>query len=81
MVSDGIDRLRGETPRPSQLGPSFGPVYHSMPTISVDATSASETSQRYNVIVHSIYSLGVGRAGRSSWDLRAAVGPHFPNAN
>lgn len=60
MVSDGIDRLRGETPRPSQLGPSFGPVYHSMPTISIDATSASESSQRYNVIVHSIYSPGVG---------------------
>lgn len=73
MVSDGIDRLRGETPRPSQLGPSFGPVYHSMPTISQDATSASEISQRYNVIVHSIYSPGVGRAGRSSWDLQLGL--------
>lgn len=31
MVSDGIDRLRGETPRPSQLGPSFGPVYTACP--------------------------------------------------
>jgi len=31
MVSDGIDRLRGETPAASRLGPSFGPVYHSMP--------------------------------------------------
>jgi len=71
MVSDGIDRLRGETPTAAQLGPGFGvqPIYHSMPTISVDATSASEISQRYNVIVHSIYSPGVGRAGRSSWDL------------
>jgi hypothetical protein len=74
MVSDGIDRLRGETPKPSQLGPSFGPVYHSMPTISVDTTSASEISQRYNVIVHSIYSPGVGRAGRSSWDLQLGLG-------
>jgi hypothetical protein len=34
MVTDGIDRLRGEKPTASQLGPSFGPVYHSMPTIS-----------------------------------------------
>jgi hypothetical protein len=89
MITDGIDRLHGETPTASQLGPAFGgggyggragayggrggaygpPVYHSMPTISVDADSASETSQRYNVIVSSIYSPGVGRAARSSWDL------------
>jgi len=69
MVTDGIDRLRGEKPTASQLGPAFGPVYHSMPTISVDATSASEISQRYNVIVFSIYSPGVGRAGRSAWDI------------
>ena len=73
MLSDGIDRLRGEKPRPSQLGPSLGPVYHSMPTISVDATSASEISQRYNVIVHSLYAAGVGRAGRSSWDLQLGL--------
>ena len=73
MVTDGIDRLRGEKPQPSRLGPSFGPVYHSMPTISTDATSASEISQRYNVLVHSIYALGVGRAGRSSWDLQLGL--------
>jgi hypothetical protein len=94
MITDGIDRLHGETPTPSQLGPAFGgggyggrgggyggrggaygpPVYHSMPTISVDADSASETSQRYNVIVSSIYSPGVGRAARSSWDLDLGLG-------
>jgi len=74
MVSDGIDRLRGETPKSSQLGPNFGPVYHSMPTISQDANSASEISQRYNVIVNSIYSPGVGIAGRSSWDLQVGLG-------
>ena len=75
MVTDGIDRLRGEKPTAAQLGPSFGPepVYHSMPTISQDATSASEISQRYNVIVHSLYSPGVGRAGRSSWDLQVGL--------
>jgi hypothetical protein len=97
MISDGIDRLRGETPEPSQLGPRFGgggfggggfggggglgggggygpPVYHSMPTISVDADSASEISQRYNVIFNAIYSPGIGRAARSSWDLDLGLG-------
>ena len=73
MVSDGIDRLRGERPRPNQLGPNFGPVFHTMPTISIDATSASEISQRFNVIVSSIYSPGIGRAGRSSWDLQLGL--------
>jgi len=73
MVTDGIDRLRGEQPGPSRMGPSFGTVYHSMPTISPDATSASETSQRYNVLVSSIYAVGVGRAGRSSWDLQMGL--------
>ena len=73
MVTDGIDRLRGETPQASRLGPNFGPVYHSMPTISTDATSASEISQRSNVLVHSIYAVGVGRAGRSSWDLQLGL--------
>ena len=73
MITDGIDRLRGEQPEASRLGPNFGPVYHSMPTISVDTTSASEASQRYNVIVYSIYSPGVGRAGRSSWDLQLGL--------
>jgi hypothetical protein len=73
MVSDGIDRLRGETPRRDQLGPSFGPVLHSMPTISIDASSASEISQRFNVLVSSIYSPGVGRAGRSSWELQLGL--------
>jgi len=75
MVSDGIDRLRGEKPTMAQLGPSlsYGPAYHSMPTISVDATGASEISQRYNVIVHTLYSSGVGRMGRSSWDLEIGL--------
>ena len=79
MLTDGIDRLRGERPVPSRLGPTFGTVYHSMPTISVDATSASEISQRYNVIVHSLYAVGVGRAGRSSWDLQLGLAD-FPKS-
>jgi hypothetical protein len=73
MLSDGIDRLRGETPTASRLGPNLGSVYHSMPTMSTDATSASEISQRYNVIVYSLYATGVGRAGRSSWDLQLGL--------
>jgi hypothetical protein len=44
-----------------------------MPQISPDATSASEISQRYNVIVFPIYATGVGRAGRSSWDLQLGL--------
>lgn len=73
MLTDGIDRLRGEKPEPSRLGSGFGPVYHSMPTISTDADSASEASQRHNVVVFSLYSPGVGRAGRSSWDLQLGL--------
>jgi hypothetical protein len=56
MVTDGIDRLRGEQPQASRLGPNYGIVYHSMPTISTDANSASEISQRFNVLVYSIYA-------------------------
>jgi hypothetical protein len=73
MVTDGIDRLRGEKPQPSRLGPNYGSVYHGMPIISTDTTSASEISQRYNVIVYSLYAAGVGRAGRSSWDLQLGL--------
>jgi hypothetical protein len=75
MVTDGIDRLRGEKPTASQLGPAYGPVpvYHSMPIMSPDVNSASEISQRYNVIVHSLYAIGVGRAARSSWDLQIGL--------
>jgi hypothetical protein len=73
MVTDGIDRLRGAEPTPSRLGPNYGPVYHSMPTISPDVNSASEISQRYNVLVYSLYAVGVGRAGRSSWDLQIGL--------
>ena len=73
MVTDGIDRLRGERPQASRMGPNYGSVYHSMPSISPDATSASEISQRYNVLVSSIYAVGVGRAGRSSWDLQMGL--------
>jgi len=108
MVTDGIDRLRGERPDASRLGPDYGAVYHrpefgqgyqsarygygsprsnyssarpnsnsrydTMPTISVDAPSASEVSQRYNVLVYSLYAAGVGRAARSSWEIDLGLG-------
>jgi len=74
MVSDGIDRLRGESTSPSTLaapgrpGRALAPAPRTMPTISSDADTASNASQRYGVIVHSIYSLGVGRLGRNAWE-------------
>jgi hypothetical protein len=41
--------------------------------MSPDVNSASELSQRYNVLVYSLYAVGVGRAGRSSWDLQTGL--------
>jgi hypothetical protein len=73
MVTDGLDRLRGEQLGPSSLGPDCGPVSHSMPTMCPDVNSASEISQRYNVLVYSIYAVGVGRAARSSWGLQIGL--------
>jgi hypothetical protein len=73
MVTDGVDRLRGNQPTPSRLGPNYGPTYHSMPTMSPDVNSASEISQRYNVLVYSLYAMGVGQAARSSWDLQIGL--------
>jgi len=74
LVSDGIDRLHGEKPQLTQMGPNnFGATYHSMPVVSQDAGAASEISQRYNVIVYPIYSPGIGRAGRSSWDRQMGL--------
>jgi hypothetical protein len=80
MVSDGIDRLRGERETLNQFSPisrkpygrSTSPV--SMPastsTMSPDTDSASTTAQRYGVIVHGIYATGVGRAGRNAWEAQ-----------
>jgi hypothetical protein len=75
MVTDGIDRLRGQRPTADRLGPRYGigPIHHEMPTISIDATSASEISQRYNVIVSSIYSPGIGGPERGSWTLQMGL--------
>jgi hypothetical protein len=66
MVTDGIDRLRNRNTRTSRST--------TMPTISVDADSASTTAQRYGVIVHGIYATGVGRAGRNAWEAQLGQG-------
>jgi hypothetical protein len=78
MVSDGIDRLRNgdqfNTTNSSYSGragrntpPTRSP---SMTTISTDADTASTAGQRYGVIVHGIYSPGVGRVGRNAWEAQ-----------
>lgn len=66
MVTDGIDRLRGD--RYSSGRPGGG--LQTLPSISPDADTASRASQRYGVIVHSIYATGAGRLGRNSWEAQ-----------
>jgi hypothetical protein len=76
MITDGIDRLRGErssfgpTPPRGIGGPSVVSGPSTMPTISPDADSASRNSQRYGVIVHCIYATGAGRRGRNAWEAQ-----------
>jgi hypothetical protein len=78
MITDGIDRLRGERPAlqappsrtPAGARPGPTTMATTMPAISVDADSASTMSQQYGVIVHSIYATGVGRAGRNAWEAQ-----------
>ena len=84
MVTDGIDRLRGDTT--GEMGPSssfpsaarggrmLGSPATTMPTISSDADTASIAAQRYGVIVHSIYATGVGRLGRNAWEAQLGQG-------
>lgn len=87
MVTDGIDRARGERPEMGMSMTSMGrgprgnafatatPTmgYQSMPSISQDAIQTSKMAQRYNVIVFTIFSPGIGRAGRSSWDRQIGL--------
>jgi hypothetical protein len=60
MISDGIDHLHGNRSNRAR----------SMPTMSVDADSASAISQRFGVIVYSIYAIGAGRLGRNAWEAQ-----------
>jgi hypothetical protein len=80
MVSDGIDRLRGERTSSRQNVPTAGrgsrntPASVSLSTgmtsMSPDVDSASTAGQRYGVIIHGIYATGVGRAGRNAWEAQ-----------
>jgi hypothetical protein len=83
MITDGIDRLRNQNEREvsnstlsaarpvGRSGPSsFSSMRTTIPSISVDADRASTTSQQFRVIVHSIYAIGVGRAGRNAWEAQ-----------
>jgi hypothetical protein len=80
VVTDGIDRLRGastasgfSSPSGTGMGRMPGPsatMPTTMPSISMDADTASTASQRYGVIVHSVYSPGVGRLGRNAWEAQ-----------
>ena len=84
MVSDGIDRLRGDRESRTQSVPSARgssrvtapttSMSAGMATISPDADTASTTAQRYGVIVHGIYATGVGRAGRNGWEAQLGQG-------
>ena len=74
MVTDGIDRLRGASTAsgfssPAGIGRMPGRST-TMPSISMDADPASTASQRAGVIVHSVYSPGVGRHGRNVWEAQ-----------
>lgn len=80
MISDGIDRLRGDTTYSSSSDifsadvsgrrPQQPASIGTMPSISQDADTASNVSQRYGVIVHSIYATGVGRLSRNAWEAQ-----------
>jgi hypothetical protein len=73
LVSDGIDRLRGSAGPSSEMMTgrySRSMAATTMPTISPDAESASMASQRAGIIVHGIYSPGVGRLGRNAWEAQ-----------
>lgn len=77
MISDGIDRLRSDRSSDRMSPSSYGRGYRAsamspsgMATISSDADTASNLSQRYGVIVHGIYAVGVGRLSRNTWDAQ-----------
>ena len=54
----------------SMTGMPAMPSMTTMPQIPVDASTASSVSQKYGVIVHSIFATGVGRFGRSAWEAQ-----------
>jgi hypothetical protein len=57
MITDGVDRFRGQYSRLSALSPS------------PDLDSASSVCQRAGILVHSIYARGTGHRSRNIWIL------------
>jgi hypothetical protein len=69
MITDGIDRLRGWSD-PSSLAPTRGGFGRStLPFISPDVDRASRDAQRSGILIHSIYTQGVGHFGRSFFEI------------
>ena len=64
MISSGIDRLRGALAPGAPPSPRGVPIY-----ISPDIDRASREAQKAGVVVHSIYTRGVGHAGRNFWEI------------
>lgn len=64
MITSGIDRLRGDV-----LGAPGTPGGRRFMYISPDVDRASREAQKSTVIVHSIYTPGVGHVGRNFYDI------------
>ena len=57
MITDGIDRFRGESHR------------NGLTFISPDVDSASRAAQRTGTIIDTIFTRGVGRRARNYWEI------------
>jgi hypothetical protein len=68
MITDGIDRLRLYS-EPSFLSPIRPGLGRALPYISPDVDRASRDAQRAGILVHSIYTRGVGHMGRSYFEI------------
>lgn len=70
MITDGIDRLRGTNGgMPSSRPGARAETHMVMPYMSPDVDRASRDAQRYGVIVHSIYTRGVGHVSRNYYEI------------
>jgi hypothetical protein len=69
MITDGIDRLRGWS-EPSSMSPMRGGFARpSLPYISPDVDRASRDAQRSGILIHTMYTRGVGHFGRSYFEI------------
>jgi len=57
MITDGIDRFRGES------------HYRGLSFISPDVDSASRIAQRTGTVIDTIFTRGVGRRARNYWEI------------